>query len=143
MCLVEHRNIYIISKKLIVIYIFTLFIFKKIYPVFCRKPTINIIQTCEYRTLLKQFQKVRVNTMGEDEYNHLRPKILCIYQFIVYDIRYLVADVVHLPYPLHLILCFELFGYTFLFGKLLHKSVEHFIRFFVNISEMSGEGTTG
>ena len=49
----------------------------------------------------------------------------------------------HSLYPQHLIIRFELFVYSFLFGKLLHDSVKHFVRFFVNICEMSGEGAAG
>ena len=62
--------------------------------------------------------------------------------FVIDDFFCAVADIVHLPHPLHLIRCFELFGHAFLFGKLFHQSVEHLSRFFVNICEIGGEPTT-
>ena len=40
-----------------------------------------------------------------------------IYHFIIDDFFGAVADIVHLPHPLHLIIGFELFGYASLFGK--------------------------
>ena len=36
---------------------------------------------------------------------------LLIDHFIIYDFLCAVADIVHLPHPLHLILCFELLGH--------------------------------
>ena len=67
--------------------------------------------------------------------------MICIYQFFVYNLSCTVTDIIHLSYPQHLILCFQLFGYAFLFGKLFNKSVKHFVCFFINIGKISGELT--
>ena len=43
--------------------------------------------------------------------------------------------------PLHFILRFELFNYTFLSGKFSYKTVKHLISFFVDVSEIGCEYT--
>ena len=58
--------------------------------------------------------------MGEDGTNHLRPISLYIYQFAIDNFFRTVAYIIHSLYPQHLILCFKLFGYAFLFGELFY-----------------------
>ena len=43
-----------------------------------------------------------------------------INQFCIDYFRCTVTNIVHLPHPQHLILCFELLSHTFLFGKLFY-----------------------
>ena len=43
---------------------------------------------------------------------------------------------VHSPKPLHLILCLEMFGHTFLFGKLTNEQIEHILCVAVELSEI-------
>ncbi len=59
-----------------------------------------------------------------------------IYQLIVYNLHNPVMYRVHSPKPLHLILCLEMFGRTFLFGKLTDEQVKHLLRIAVELSEI-------
>ena len=59
-----------------------------------------------------------------------------INDFVFDDFSSTVADTVHLSYPQQLILCFELFGYAFLFSEFSNKAVKHFCCFFVDICKV-------
>ena len=58
--------------------------------------------------------------MGEDETNHLRPLLLCIYYFVVNNLWLPIANVIHFTNQQHLIFCFKLFGNASVFRKLLY-----------------------
>ena len=66
---------------------------------------------------------------------------LGVNQLRTYDFRCTVADIVHLPYPQHLIICFELLSHAFFFGKLFYQPKEHLLCLIVGIGEVGGELT--
>lgn len=56
-----------------------------------------------------------------NKYLYLLPsELLDVNQLCIDYLRCSVTDIVHLLYPQHLIICFELFGYAFLFGELFY-----------------------
>ena len=48
------------------------------------------------------------------------PAVLCVYQFVVDNLSCSASYIIHLPNPQHLVFGFELFGHTFLLGKLFY-----------------------
>ena len=66
------------------------------------------------------------------------PDNLCVDQLMVYDFHCPFPDVIHPLFPLHLILCFELFGDALLLGHLFRQQ-EHLLRcLFVDVSQIGG-----
>ena len=61
---------------------------------------------------------------------------LFVYHFYVDYFLSPVIDIVHLCYPQHLILRFELFGDVFCFCKFLHQLLVHFCCFFIDVGEV-------
>ena len=76
------------------------------------------------------------------ELTHLRPVSLFIYQFIVDNFFCTVAYIIHTSNPQHLIVCFELFSYTFLFGELFYQPKEHIFCLLVDIGKVGCEPAT-
>ena len=66
---------------------------------------------------------------------------LVINYIVIYDFCGSASDVIHPSNPLHLIICFELFGHTFLFGKLVYQPKEHLLCLLVDIGKVSCELT--
>ena len=66
---------------------------------------------------------------------------LGVNQLCIYNLSCSVTDIIHSRNPQHLIVRFKLFGYTFLFGKLVYQPKEHLLCLFVNVSEVGGELT--
>jgi len=65
--------------------------------------------------------------------------LLYIYQLCIYNLCCTVADIVHSLHPQHLVFCFELFGYAFLFGELFSQPKEHILCLLVDVGEVGGE----
>ena len=71
---------------------------------------------------------------------YLLPSVLLgVNQLCIYNLFRSVADIVHTLHPQHLIFCFELFGYAFLFGELFYQPKEHILCLIVDISKVSGQ----
>ena len=45
-------------------------------------------------------------------------------------------NIIHLPYPQHLIFCLQLFRHTLLYLHLFHKPVQHLIAFLINLMQI-------
>ena len=75
-----------------------------------------------------------------NKYFYLLPSVLLgVNQLCIYNLFRTVTDIVHSLHPQHLILCFELFGYTFFFGKLFYYPKKEFLRLLVNIGKIIGQ----
>ena len=71
---------------------------------------------------------------------YLLPSVLLgVNQLYIYNLCCTVTDIVHSLHPQHLIVRFELFGYSFLFGELFYQPKEHILCLLVDVSEVGGE----
>ena len=64
-------------------------------------------------------------------------------QFIADDLFCSVGDVIHPPYPLHLIFGFELFGDAFFFGDLFDQAIIHHGCILVDVGKVIVEFALG
>lgn len=62
---------------------------------------------------------------------HIIALHLCVYDFLIYNFRYTITDIVHLLYPQHLVILFKFFGYIFFFGNFFYQLKEHIVRLFI------------
>jgi hypothetical protein len=62
--------------------------------------------------------------------------------FIVYYLCRLISYIIHTSNPQHLIVYFELFSYTFLFGELFYQAKEHIFCLLVDIGKVGCEFAT-
>lgn len=62
---------------------------------------------------------------------------LCKNHFCIHDFRCRFTQRIHLAYPFHRLLGFELFCYTFTLYHLLHQPKKHIFRLFVNVGKIT------
>ena len=63
--------------------------------------------------------------------------ILYVYDFFVYNFGSSLLDVIHPTNPFHLVVCFELFGYTLTLCHLIYEPRKHILRLLVDVCEVS------
>ena len=64
---------------------------------------------------------------------------LIVDNIVVYDFRGSAADVIHPSNPLHLIVCFEFFGYALTLRHLFYEQKKHILSLLVYIGKVSAQ----